>query len=73
MIAPVLPEAEGLPEILTGKVDYILVDRMNYNYGDWVYRKYGLNDKMTDDYFCRTAQGLASSCEKLGIDCRVVF
>lgn len=73
MIAPMLPEAEGLPEILKGKVDYILVDRMNYNHGDWVYRKYGLDDKMTDDYFCRTAQGLASNCGKLGIDCRVVF
>lgn len=73
MIAPMLPGAEGLPEILAGKVDYLLVDRMNYNYGDWVYRKYGLDDKMTDDYFHRTGQGLASSCGRLGIDCRVVF
>ena len=73
MIAPMLPGAEGLPEILGGKVDYLLVDRMNYNYGDWVYQKYGLDDKMTDDFFHRTGRGLASNCERLGIDCRVVF
>ena len=73
MIAPMLPGAEGLPEILAGKVDYLLVDRMNYNHADWVYRKYGLDDKMTDDFFHRTGRGLASSCERLGIDCRLIF
>jgi DNA repair photolyase len=73
MVAPMLPGAEGLPEVLVGKVDYLLVDRMNYNYGDWVYRKYGLDDKMTDEYFYRTGLGIASSCEKLGVDCRVIF
>ncbi|HEX9090100.1 MAG TPA: radical SAM protein, partial [Anaerolineales bacterium] len=44
MIAPILPEAEYLPETLAGKVDTVLLDRMNYHYGDWVYRKYGLED-----------------------------
>jgi DNA repair photolyase len=73
MIAPILPGAEDLPEILAEKVDYLLVDRMNYSYGDWVYRKYGLDDKMTDDFFSRTGQELASSCGRLGIDCRVIF
>jgi len=72
MIAPMLPGAEGLGEILAGLVDYLLVDRMNHNYGDWVYRKYGLDEKMTDDFFYRTGRELASSCERLGIDCRVV-
>jgi hypothetical protein len=73
MIAPMLPGVEELPEILAGKVDYLLVDRMNYGYGDWVYRKYGLDDKMTDEYFHGTGRGLASSFRRLGIDCRVVF
>ncbi len=39
MIAPVLPGAEGLAELLEGKIDYVLIDRMNYHYADWVYRK----------------------------------
>ena len=60
MIAPMLPGAEGLAELLKGKIDYSLIDRMNYHYGDWVYRKYGLEDKLTDDFFYRTRQKLAS-------------
>jgi DNA repair photolyase len=73
MIAPILPGAEGLPETLVGKVDYIIVDRMNYHYADWVYRKYGLDDKLTDDFFRRTKRELASTFAKLGIDCNMVF
>ena len=60
MIAPVLPGAEGLAALLKGKVDYLLIDRMNYHYADWVYKKYGLEDYLTDEYFYRTKQALAS-------------
>lgn len=56
MIAPMLPGAEGLAELLKGKVDHVMIDRMNYHYADWVYRKYGLEDKNTYDYFYRTSQ-----------------
>jgi DNA repair photolyase len=69
MIAPMLPGAESLAEILTGKVDYVMFDRMNYHYADWVYRKYGLEDKMTDDYFYRTERTLSSTFAKSGISC----
>jgi DNA repair photolyase len=69
MIAPILPKAESLAEILTGKIDYVIFDRMNYHYADWVYRKYGLEDKMTDDYFDRTERTLSSTFAKLGISC----
>lgn len=60
MIAPVLPGAEGLAALLRGNVDYVLVDRMNYHYADRVYRKYGLEDTLTDDYFNRVKQEFAS-------------
>ena len=69
MIAPILPEAEYLPEILAGKVDSVLLDRMNYHYGDWVYRKFGLEDKMTDEYFSLAESILTSEFAKLGINC----
>ena len=72
MIAPMLPRAEGLPEVLKGKVDYIIVDRMNYTHADWVYRKHGLQSCMTDDFFYRTGNELASSCRRSGIECRMV-
>jgi DNA repair photolyase len=67
MIAPMLPGAEGLAEILAGKIDHVIIDRMNYHYADWVYRKYGLDDKMTDDYFDRTGRELSSAFAKMGI------
>jgi DNA repair photolyase len=61
MIAPVLPGAEGLAELLKGKIDYVLIDRMNYHYADGVYRKYGLEDALTDDFFERTRQAFPRS------------
>lgn len=60
MVAPVLPGAEGLAELLKGKVDYVLVDRMNYHYADWVYRKHGLEDALSDEFFHRATQDLRS-------------
>jgi DNA repair photolyase len=70
MIAPILPNAESLAEILAGKVDSVILDRMNYHYADWVYRKYGLEDCLTDDYFSRTEQALSSAFANMGIRCQ---
>ena len=73
MIAPILPGSEPLAEALKGKVDYIIVDRMNYNHADWVYTKHQLQDSLSDDFFGRTSRQLADACIKSGIDCRLVF
>jgi len=73
MIAPMLPGAEELVFELNGKVDYVLVDRMNYHYGDWVYRKYGLNSAMSDTFFTLQGRKLASDFAKKRIECRVLF
>jgi DNA repair photolyase len=73
MIAPMLPGAEQLISVLEGKADSILIDRMNYHYSDWVYRKYKLEAAMAGDFFYRTGQELAAAFEKQGIDCEVVF
>jgi len=73
MIAPMLPKAEELVVMLRGKVDYVLVDRMNYHYGDWVYRRHKLEATMSDDFFSRTSKQLAFAFEKQGINCRVLF
>jgi DNA repair photolyase len=69
MIAPILPGAESLPLILAGKVDYVILDRMNYHHADWVYLKYGLEDKMTDEYFSGVELVLSSAFTKLGTPC----
>ena len=68
MIAPILPGAENLAEILLGNVDHVIFDRMNYHYADWVYRKYGLEDKMTVDYFYRKERTLSLAFAKMGIE-----
>ncbi len=73
MIAPLLPGAESLPGLLKGKADYILIDRMNYRYSAWVYRKYQMEDKLSDEYFKTAADELLASCREQGLDCRVMF
>jgi DNA repair photolyase len=59
MIAPVLPGAEGLAGLLKGKIDYVLIDRMNYHYADHVYRDNGLDNTLTDDFFERVRRKFA--------------
>lgn len=73
MIAPMLPRAEELVAALKGKVDYVLIDRMNYHYADWVYRKYRLGGYLSDDSFSRSSKELCSNFKKHGINCQVLF
>ena len=58
MIAPMLPGAEELAAGLSEKVDYMLVDRMNYHYGDWVYRKHNLESAMGYSFLPQKARNL---------------
>ncbi len=73
MIAPLLPGAEELASMLSEKVDYVLIDRMNYHYGDWVYQKYKLEGSLSADFFSRKSNELASAFAKQGIICQVLF
>lgn len=73
MIAPILPGAELLAYDLEGKVDYVLLDRMNYHYADWIYKKYGLAEKSTDEFFHATGREIEYMCRKSGIDCSIVY
>jgi DNA repair photolyase len=73
MIAPMLPGAEGLATQLGGKVDYVLIDRMNYHYGDWVYRKHRLEEARGYDFFRSKGRELAAAFADQGIEYRVLF
>jgi len=64
MIAPLLPGAEELAKELKGKVDSVLIDRMNYHYADETYRKSGLNWAKTDQFFTQKGRALKESLEK---------
>lgn len=70
MVAPMPPGAEGLGERLKGRIDSLIIDRMNYRYADWIYHKHGLEDGLTDGFFRRTAHGLVAMCQESGIECR---
>jgi len=66
MIAPLLPKAESLMTKLKGKVDYVIIDKMNYHYADWIYKKYQLRKINNGDV-------LANLFKKENIPCQVVF
>jgi DNA repair photolyase len=73
MIAPMLPKAEGLANELRGKVDSVLIDRMNYHYADWVYRKHKLEHAMTENFFTQKKIELANAFRKEDIPYRLLF
>jgi DNA repair photolyase len=73
MIAPILPEAENLIRMLAGKVDYIIIDRMNYRHADKIYEKHGWREKNTDEYFNFMGSRIANDCVELGVACRLAY
>lgn len=67
MIAPMLPHAEGLGGILADKIDRVIFDRMNYENATWVYRKHGLMDFLSDEYYDQTKSILTSLFSQQGV------
>jgi len=73
MIAPLLPKTEGLATQLSGKVDYVLIDKMNYHYADRTYERHRLEYAMTKDFFTQKKNELANAFEKEGIPYQLLF
>jgi DNA repair photolyase len=73
MIAPILPGADGMVSALKGKVEYVILDRLNYHYADWAYERYGMQWAMEDSFFSQKGEELRIAFEKEGIPCQVVF
>lgn len=73
MIAPLLPRTDGLAEQLNKKVDYVLIDRMNYHYADRVYKKHGFEDAMDDRFFAQTKVTLTTALDRERIPYRVLY
>ncbi len=73
MIAPILPGAEGLVSALKGAVGHVILDRLNYHYADWAYKKYGMQQAMSDSFFVQQGSELKTAFEREGIPCRMVF
>ena len=74
MIAPFLPlHAERLVDALMDKVDYILVDKMNYHYADWVYRRYNLTDVLKPEWVRQKNEELRMALEKKDLRFEFIF
>jgi DNA repair photolyase len=73
MIAPLLPKAEKLATHLKGKVDYVLVDKMNYHYADWVYRRHNLEQVLTTNFFTQKKEKLVEAFKEMGISHQILF
>jgi DNA repair photolyase len=73
MIAPLLPRAEDLAERLRSKVDYVLVDKMNYHYADWVYKRFRLEYALNSSFFNSKKKELAKAFEKEKIPFQLLF
>jgi len=73
MHAPLLPGAEGLVTQLIGKIDYVLIDKMNYHFADWVYRRHGLEYAMAANFFTRKKVKLAGAFEREEIPYQLLF
>jgi DNA repair photolyase len=73
MIAPILPGAEGLIEELPGKIDYILIDRLNYFYANRIYVENKMEWAKEDSFFIQTAEALKEGFEEKDISVQVLF
>lgn len=73
MVAPILPGAEGLVSELKGKVEYVILDRLNYHYADRAYKRYGIQWAMEDSFFSQKGEELRAAFEREGIPCQILF
>lgn len=66
MIAPLLPGADKLVSNLKNKVDYVLIDKLNYHYADRLFQEHNLAK-------VERADELADLLKKEDIPCQVLF
>jgi len=58
--------------MLKGCVDSVLMDRYNYHYADWAYKKHGMREAMTEGFYEEKGAELRAAFEKAGIPCRMM-
>ena len=73
MIAPILPRVGGLIEQLAGKVDHILIDRLNYSYANRIYIDNKMEWAKEDPFFLHKAEELKKGFIRRNIPVQVLF
>lgn len=74
-IGPILPmRPEPMVEMLSGRVDAVLIDRMNYpDRVRRLYKRYGLETYLSNDYFYSVGAKLETRFEQKGIEVTMIF
>jgi len=74
MIAPLLPlDVEKLVKALKGKVDSVIIDKMNYHYADWLFKKHNMEYALQDSWFKEKKKELARALKKAGMSFEFLF
>jgi len=73
MIAPLLIGAEAIVEEINNFIYSAIIDRMNYHYADWVYKKYKLEWAKEESFFRHTSNNIKKYFNALGVPCEVLF
>jgi DNA repair photolyase len=73
MIAPILPRSDGLIEQLPGKVDHMLIDRLNYSYANRIYVDNKMGWAKEDFFFIQKAEELREGFIRRNIPVQVLF
>jgi DNA repair photolyase len=73
MIAPILPGSDGLIEQLTGKVDHILIDKLNYSYANRIYSENKMGWAKEDTFLVQQAEKLKEGFTRRNIPVQVLF
>jgi DNA repair photolyase len=74
-IGPILPcSPKNLVELLTGKVDYVFIDKMNYERSiEWFYKKHNLEYALEKEFFERIKIELLEFFGDNGMETRCLF
>jgi len=73
MIAPILPKSEGLIGQLPGKVDHVLIDRINYFYANRIYKENKMEWAREDHFLIQKAEELQAGFKGEGVPVQVLF
>lgn len=74
-LGPLLPlDPERLVDMLSGCVDSVLIDRMNYGSRiAWLYRKQRLEKYLSDSYFSEIGNELHSRFSRAGVEATILY
>ncbi len=73
-LGPLLPgNADRLAALVAGKVDRVLIDRMNYTpLVRAFYARHGLDEYLTDGFFAEQTRKILAALRKSGVDCEAI-